>query len=559
MTATAALRKLASVARTYGAGSSEIKRELLRLLERSRLKTARELLRLHETLCFLRAYPDDRELLDTVERMLASFERRGDLRRRRDALEDTGVAGTRIRYRFFWPMAHWIVDRWPGQLSLEWDEPETVERIGRAIPQLITTIEAETLARLRGPVRRNLRRLLAEGETDAAYLVNGIRGMAGNDLTREAFHDAIDASYRVDPGPGTPSRTHAIYPAAPVVFRKAAPSRSRPDLQAEMRRPPRRVRSVSPREGRQLIDLACEAMVTRSRDLEAFGYGDPRDVRVVDDGDGLQFVVIGVVPERRRLLHGLYGYLTLRNGVPIGYVQIDPLMRSAGIHYNTFETFRGGEAAHVFGRVLATTLHLFGAESLSIEPYQLGQGNAEGLESGAWWFYYKLGFRPRDAKVRRVLRGELARMKRNPRHRSNRATLEKLAAAHMQFEQSSSAPPLPHPPWEIGTLVSNTLAAHSGAGRRQASAACSREAARLLGLRSMRAWTASERQAWSRWSPLVLALPGVSRWSIANRRALVRIVRAKGGRRDGDFVKLFDAHPRLGPAILSAAFSVRGE
>ena len=66
----------------------------------------------------------------------------------------------------------------------------------------------------------------------------------------------------------------------------------------------------------------------------------------------------------------------------------------------------------------------------------------------------------------------------------------------------------------------------------------------------MRGWTAFERQAWSRWSPLSLALPGVSRWSVANRRALVRVVRAKGGRRDGDFVKLFDAHPRLGPALL---------
>jgi len=291
-------------------------------------------------------------------------------------------------------------------------------------------------------------------------------------------------------------------------------------------------------------------MVTRSRDLEAFGYGDPRDVRVVDDGDGLQFVVIGVVPERRRLLHALYGYLTLRNGVPIGYVQVDPLLRSAGIHFNTFESFRGGEAAHVFGRVLAVTRRLFGAESLSIEPYQLGQGNAEGLESGAWWFYYKLGFRPRDAKVRRVLRGELACMKRDRGHRSSRSTLEKLASAHLYFEFRPSREAVPHPPWEIGARISGVLAAHSDVSRRSASASCSREAARLLGLRSMRGWTAAERQAWSRWSPLALALPGVARWSPANRRALVRVVRAKGGRRDGDFVKLFDAHPRLGRSLL---------
>jgi len=550
VTAAGVLRKLAATAHSYGPGSGIAKRDLLRLLERRRLNSARDVLRLHDTLCFLRAYPDDRELLDLVERMLAGFERRSDLRRQRAALEDSGVAGTVIRYRFFWPMAHWIVARWPGQLHLEWDDPEMVERLGRALPGLLTAAEAETLSRLRLPVRRSLARLLAKGETDASYLVNGIRSMAGADLTREALHDGIDASYRVEPGPGSPSRTHAVYEAAPVVFRKEAPSRSRPDLRAAMRRPPRRVRAVQSREGRKLIDLACEAMVTRSRDLEAFGYGDPRDVRIVDDGDGLQFVVIGVVPERRRLLHALYGYLTLRNGVPIGYVQADSLLRSAGIHYNTFETFRGGETAHVFGRVLAVTRHLFGAESLSIEPYQLGRGNAEGLESGAWWFYYKLGFRPQDAKVRRVLRGELRRMKRDPGHRSTRSTLEKLASAHLYFEYQATREPVPHPPWDIGARVSEVLAAHAGEGRRSAATVCSREAARLVGLRSMRGWTAAERQAWSRWSPLVLALPGVSRWSPANRSALVRVVRAKGGRRDGDFVKRFDAHPRLGPALL---------
>jgi len=94
--------------------------------------------------------------------------------------------------------------------------------------------------------------LLAEGESDASYLVNVIHCMPGDDLTREFFHDAIDATYRVEPGPGTPSRTHAVYAGAPVVFRKLAPSRTRPDLRATMRNPPRRVRSVSPREGRKL-------------------------------------------------------------------------------------------------------------------------------------------------------------------------------------------------------------------------------------------------------------------------------------------------------------------
>ena len=39
-------------------------------------------------------------------------------------------------------------------------------------------------------------------------------------------------------------------------------------------------------------------MITRSRDLDAFENADPRDVRLVDLGDGLELAMIGVRPPR---------------------------------------------------------------------------------------------------------------------------------------------------------------------------------------------------------------------------------------------------------------------
>jgi hypothetical protein len=37
---------------------------------------------------------------------------------------------------------------------------------------------------------------------------------------------------------------------------------------------------------------------------------------------------------------------------------------------------------------------LLGVEVFSLDPYQIGHENEEGIESGAFWFYRKLGFRP---------------------------------------------------------------------------------------------------------------------------------------------------------------------
>ena len=58
--------------------------------------------------------------------------------------------------------------------------------------------------------------------------------------------------------------------------------------------------------------------------------------------------------------------------------------------------------------------HLFGSDACSIDPYQLGHGNEEGLASGAWWFYYKLGFRPLDPDIRKLARRRRKLWSRRP-------------------------------------------------------------------------------------------------------------------------------------------------
>ena len=105
----------------------------------------------------------------------------------------------------------------------------------------------------------------------------------------------------------------------------------------------------------------------------------------------------------------------------------------------------------------------------------------------------------------------------------------------------------------VSLRLSRYVAERFGADREKAGRECSREAARVLGVRSRRGFSAGERLAWERWSPLILCLPGVERWSRADKRALERVVRAKGGRRESDFVPLFDRHKRLRRAILEVA------
>ena len=64
------LRRLERLKATYGEGVATAKLGVLRRLSRSRLRTAGQVERLHEALCFLRAYPDDARVLAQVTRLM---------------------------------------------------------------------------------------------------------------------------------------------------------------------------------------------------------------------------------------------------------------------------------------------------------------------------------------------------------------------------------------------------------------------------------------------------------------------------------------------------------
>jgi hypothetical protein len=550
--ASALLKRLEGLKDAYGNDARALKLELLRQLDRRRLATARQVHRLHEVLCFLRAYPDDRALLAQVEQMLAGFAARADLRRHRGALADSGIAGTEIRYRFYWSTARWLARRWADRLSIDWREFGNRDRVEDLLPVLLPYSETLTLDDLTYPPRQWLQKVKGPGETDAAFLIRRFESLPGDGFTREKVYEDLDVPIRLVPGQNTPSRTHARYSGSPVVYRSRPLVRSRPRLREAVLGSPVALRPVSAREGRVLIDLAREAMVARGRDLDIFCHADPNDVRLADCGGGLEFACIGGIPERRLLLEAVYGFLILSNGVPVGYLLASGLFRSSEVAYNVFDTYRGAEAAVMFGHALAVVRRLLGSDTFTLDPYQLGHQNLEGLRSGAWWFYYKLGFRPVAPGVRRLVRRELEGMRAHPAHRSTIATLRKLSAEDMFWH-------LGRPRrdvlgriglGEVGLAITRYLARRFGADREAGIDCCVREAARLLGLRSPGGLTPAERCAWRRWAPLVMALPGVERWGQRERRALIEVVRAKGGRRESEFVRLFDRHARLRRAVL---------
>ncbi|MEQ1632321.1 MAG: hypothetical protein ABL997_08100 [Planctomycetota bacterium] len=545
-----ALRALLRTKFDFTPDAAEQKLVLLRRLRHAKLPTADAVLELHEHLCFLRAYPNDERVLKATQGMLLTFAQRRDLRTFAAKLIDTGIAGTAIQYPFFAPTAARLAEKFPHLLTVCWDDDE-IEALTRVLPLLSHWAETPALDEQSRTTREWID--LQRGKTtDATYVVKRMQALHRDPFVFESAYEALSLWLRLAPGKGTPSRTLAGAPVARVAYQKGPVHSARPDLKTVLHESPLAVRELDPKEGARYVEMARDAMVTRQRDLDAFAYGDCNDVRLVEWEDGLSFAAIGVIPERRLLLEAVYGFLTLKNGIPMGYVLNSALFGSAEIAYNVFDTFRGGEAGHVYGRVLATVRALFGTDSFTIYPYQIGHENDEALQSGAWWFYQKLGFRSRDRSVLQLMRREVDRMGRKPGHRSSIATLKKLAPENVYYHMDEKRDDVIGilPLARVGEVVTRMLAERYGADRERGEAECVKAMQKLLSVPRLSALSEGERVAFSRWAPLVAVLPGVKTWSAKELKGLREVVLGKGARRESDFVRAFDQHGKLRRAVV---------
>jgi hypothetical protein len=215
------------------------------------------------------------------------------------------------------------------------------------------------------------------------------------------------------------------------------------------------------------------------------------------------------------------------------------------LSFNTFEAFRGAEAAHVFARFIAASHHLFGCTTFSVEPYQLGVGNDEGIESGAWWFYQRFGFRPRTPAARRLAAREIARRKANRRYRSTAQTLRALAQSHMLYSlDHSQAARLPRIDEWLAASVRELRQFRQADPAERRAAASAGALQRLAGKGSVRL-SADARAMLGRWAGLVLAMTASGAWNTSERRQLLHLIVAKAGRNERSYQRLVLRHRRF--------------
>jgi len=556
----ALLDRLTGLTRRFEPGDSLRAQKLLGQLGRRRFVDAASLIRFHEILLFLCAYPHTPAIRRTSEEQLAYFHQRvahldasgADVSAFTDPTV-SGIAGTAFSAIWGYDIVRSLAAHYPSRVEIDWDGYEDDAQLVSVLKSCLPLFEDGAYVVSPVPYLAWIRAAKKSAETDLAWLLGHFENLSIPERAKANLFDSLKlwVHWKLGKSPATRTRMQVrvnkiFYHDGPLIRRGDV------SLDRELEEPlPLLLRKLSRAEGEKLVGLGRDMMTVRYRELYGFTYGDPRHVVRASAGRGVEFVVWGLPPGRRLSLLGYHAVLILKNGIPAGYAESLALFERTEVGINLFYTFRDGESAWIYARLLRFLSQYLHVSVFSVEPYKLGSHNEEGIEAGAFWFYRKLGFRPVEAQVA----GLVAREERKLANRSGYLTpariLRQLAAGHLLYE----APSAPHPgEWDrfrvpnIGLAVQRRLAfpaRQSGGEERKHRQALVTSVARTLGVKSTEL-SASQHRVFADLALVLAMVPDLRRWSTEEKSAIRQIVRAKAGRPDElQYVKLLQRHQKL--------------
>jgi hypothetical protein len=553
------LARLEEARGRFGPGDARRTEGLLKTIGRRRFLDPKSLVRFHEALLFLRAFPYSATVVRQTEALLSAFRERVEALRAVNAdlslletPEVSGIAGTAIQDTLNYDVVRWLLRRFPDSVDVTWEGYEGHSRLAQTLPRFLPLLEDDAYVEADVPYRKWLQAAKGRSGRELAWLVRRFDKLPLSDLERAELYDSLALPVRWTLGNLRASRTRNQRPVTKIFYHTGPlVRRSEVFLAKEIGSPPVPVKWLSHRDGEAVLDLVKEVLTVRYRELWGTTRGDPRHVVQADVDRGVQIFLWGLPPERRLPLRAYLAGCSLKNGVPINYIEAIGLFEWMEIGFNTFYTFRDGESAWVYAQVLRLLHQMLGATCFSVYPYQIGLDNEEAIQSGAFWFYRKLGFRPGRPELMRITGREEKRIAATPAYRTPARTLRKLATGHMFFELPGTAPGR----WDrfqirnVGFAVQRRMAARFTGDAKKARGQSAAAVARALDVRPD-VWTDHQRTAFENFALVLALVPDLVDWTPEEKKDVVRIIRAKMGPEESRYLRLMQRHRKLREAIV---------
>ncbi|NUO20118.1 hypothetical protein HUU59_11770 [bacterium] len=490
----------------------------------------------HDQLLFYKAYPQSEAIRKFCDRELGRFHERIEEMGLSEDLAQTGIAGTEYSYAFDYSNARVLSDLLGKDIELDWEDYESREDpLVDILWLLLEDCEADAADSEDLTVREILERA-AGNRTVISLLLECFERTFEPRAAAQIYNDA-NLTLRFKLVGKAPSRsTVADKKPAALFLWDPREDRSKFKFAEEILRPLTLPAPSPHKRAQDLLNIVHGTLLIRSREYYGATHGNPDDFYEIPLDRGATLLFWFAKPEWRLPQETGLGFVLLKNGVPISYGGGGAHPARLEIAVNLFDTFRGGEAAWVYAQLIRAARAFYHAPWCVARKYQVGHENEEGLASGSYWFYYKLGFRSTDAKIRRLAESERKKILKQKGYRSPKSVLKQLAEADVVLPLEGQDPADYHEfPLDRVSLLATDVLTRIAPRDRKIDSRILKAVEALLGF-PIPQMSANERHSVAQQGLFLLAHGKCRTWPDDLKHTWLRMARGKGSAHEANYL-----------------------
>ena len=418
------ISQLFSIRNRYGKKFSSQKLNLLNALGREKITGKKALQSYYDSLLFLLAYPDNRSIYQLANQSLQQLQLYIQSHETiKERLYNSGITNTRLCAAFSFEIVKWLRSKHPKDIRFHSFEADDGQ-IQSILAVVMLRVESEILLDTHGAWRSWLQQSLKEGQDMLDRLIAVFDETDIRPGVRDELWVAIGINVEID----FPSHHCLSGSLIASYYHRSLIKKNFIQHDAK----PIRV-SLDEQEAEYIIECSRMILVRQLREIDPITFTANRFVSYYRLPRGLSVALMSMVPEWRSPIDSYMGYVVFKNGLPVAYAGSWILFDSGRIGLNVFPAYRGGESQYIFEQVLKLHSEVYQLNRFSVDPYQVGKENSDAIHSGAFWVYYRAGFRPIREELKQLADAEALKIKSIKGYRSPASALKKLADSRLEI------------------------------------------------------------------------------------------------------------------------------
>ena len=489
----------------------------------------------HQLLMAMMAYPSDKTLLEltkeTTSKLLKQLEKKHTIQ---SQFSGTGLLHSDIECNFSYAKVKYLVSQFPYQVSIH-SASSSIDTQKSVLKLILPNVEYSKIHDGEKDIKARISEFNSSKKiTDLEWLLQTIQ-QSSLDIKTQAFiynQLGIFIHWKISSEKDSVSFLRGT--SLPTYFH-TKPIDKKISLQDIIKQPLPKPVKLTLLERQQLIHSAKLTLTYLYRETEPFTNANEEDVTLFQLDKGISIALFGSMVDKRYSLESYIGYLVLKNNIPASYGGGWIFGERSQFGINILEAFRGGESGLIICELLRVYHQYYGATRFVVKPYQFGLHNAEALKTGAFWFYYKLGFRPENKALQELAYQEGQSKLQDKNYKSDISTLKKYTKSNLALTLYNTS----YPNYDselISQKITSFINTQFEGDRTNAITYCFKQLNEALHL-SIKDWKQEDGMYAKEVSLLFCLAPDAENWQRTNKKNILLCIQLKSATTEHQWIK----------------------